>query len=103
MALNMRDNSRSLGDSKRAVAASNSPVRYRDADEGGSSRSLLPGEHATNDSPDVVIQHRDGGRVQEIPPPYFDHDSMEGTSSGSSTPAITAERSLKGQSPRGLR
>ncbi|KLO05617.1 hypothetical protein SCHPADRAFT_883672 [Schizopora paradoxa] len=105
LALDMRDNSRSLGDSKRAAAAANSPVRYRDADESGSSRSLLPGEQSATDSPDVVIQHRDGGRVQEIPPPYFDHDSIEGTSSGSMSPSNTTERMPmpKGQSSRGLR
>lgn len=84
LALNTHDEStRSGQNSKRAAVAS---ARYRDANDSLSSRPLLPSgeQSAAEDSPDVVIQHRDGGRVQEIPPPYFDHDSIDGPSNSDS-------------------
>jgi hypothetical protein len=45
------------------------------------SRSLSAGAPlVSRDSvePDIIIQHRDGGVVQELPPPYFDRSSRAG-------------------------
>jgi len=34
-----------------------------------------PGHIDPDTEPDIIIQHRDGGVVQELPPPYLDHRS----------------------------
>jgi len=41
----------------------------------------------TGEESDMVIQHRDGGTVQEIPPPYFDHGVAGPSGSNSSNVA----------------
>lgn len=48
---------------------------------GGSRLTLVNDQNA-----DIVIQHRDAGNVQELPPPYMlDRDNQAGSSSGSSS------------------
>lgn len=37
--------------------------------------------------PDIIIQHRDGGAVQEIPPPYLDHSAQLSSSSAAAASA----------------
>ncbi|KAI5122265.1 hypothetical protein M0805_007129 [Coniferiporia weirii] len=64
--------------------------------------------------PDIIIQHRDGGTVTEIPPPYVDHGlsaggggsgggGFEGAGAGAGASAGDGPSSTAGPGPSGVR
>jgi len=57
---------------RRSAASNHRPI----------SRPNRPFSGDGNVEPDIIIQHRDGGVVQELPPPYLDR-SMSGTATTS--------------------
>ncbi|KAI0325142.1 hypothetical protein GY45DRAFT_1312648 [Cubamyces sp. BRFM 1775] len=56
----------------------------------GASLRLPPVAAISEEGPDIIIQHRDGGIVEELPPPYFDTGRYsEGREDATETEAAT--------------
>ncbi|KAL1942340.1 hypothetical protein VTO73DRAFT_6404 [Trametes versicolor] len=55
--------------------------------------AIVEDENGIVDGPDIIIQHRDGGIVEELPPPYLDSYSPRARASASRRPVPGTPRS----------